>query len=162
MAVLRISIILAMGLENSILPCSEIIQRLMIGSEGTLGFVSQATYNTVPEWPHKASAFILFPHIKGACSAAAALRETSVDAVELFDYASLKWVPMNPLVCLSSHSCVYHLPIRVFVICPSMCLPPARACVYPPAGHPSARPHHSPAILECALHACCATVCLSD
>ncbi len=31
----------------------EIIKRLMIGSEGTLGFVSQATYNTVPEWPHK-------------------------------------------------------------------------------------------------------------
>jgi hypothetical protein len=32
----------------------EIIKRLLIGSEGTLGFVSQATYNTVPEWPHKA------------------------------------------------------------------------------------------------------------
>ena len=31
----------------------EIIKRLLIGSEGTLGFVSQATYNTVPEWPHK-------------------------------------------------------------------------------------------------------------
>jgi FAD/FMN-containing dehydrogenase len=26
----------------------------MIGSEGTLGFVSRATYNTVPEWAHKA------------------------------------------------------------------------------------------------------------
>ena len=25
----------------------------MIGSEGTLGFVSRATYNTVPEWPNK-------------------------------------------------------------------------------------------------------------
>lgn len=31
----------------------EILKHLMIGSEGTLGFVSQATYNTVPEWPHK-------------------------------------------------------------------------------------------------------------
>ena len=31
----------------------EIIKRLMVGSEGTLGFVSQATYNTVPEWPDK-------------------------------------------------------------------------------------------------------------
>ena len=31
----------------------EIIKRLMIGSEGTLGFVSRATYNTVPEWKHK-------------------------------------------------------------------------------------------------------------
>ena len=32
----------------------EIIKRLMIGSEGTLGFVSQATYNTVIDHPHKA------------------------------------------------------------------------------------------------------------
>ena len=36
----------------------EIIKRLLIGSEGTLGFVSQGTYNTVPEWPHKARAFV--------------------------------------------------------------------------------------------------------
>lgn len=33
----------------------EIIKRLMIGSEGTFGFVSQATYNCVPEWPNKVS-----------------------------------------------------------------------------------------------------------
>jgi D-lactate dehydrogenase len=31
----------------------EIVKRLVIGSEGTLAFVSRATYNTVPEWPHK-------------------------------------------------------------------------------------------------------------
>ncbi len=31
----------------------EIIKHLMIGSEGTLGFVSRATYNTVPDWPYK-------------------------------------------------------------------------------------------------------------
>lgn len=31
----------------------EIIKRLMIGSEGTFGFVSEATYNCVPEWPNK-------------------------------------------------------------------------------------------------------------
>jgi hypothetical protein len=48
----------------------EIIKRLMIGSEGTLGFVSQATYNTVPEWPHKASAFIVFPDVMSACQGA--------------------------------------------------------------------------------------------
>ena len=34
----------------------EVIKHLMIGSEGTLGFVSRATYNTVPEWPNKARA----------------------------------------------------------------------------------------------------------
>lgn len=69
----------------------EIIKRLMIGSEGTLAFVSEATYNTVPEWPNKASAFVVFPDIMSACKAAAVLRsETAVDAVELFDRASLR------------------------------------------------------------------------
>ena len=53
----------------------EIIKRLMIGSEGTLGFVSQATYNTVIDHPHKASAFIVFKDVKEACRAAAVLRE---------------------------------------------------------------------------------------
>lgn len=68
----------------------EIIKRLMVGSEGTLAFVSTATYNTVPEWPHKASAWVMFPTIEAACAAAAVLRrETSVDAVELFDRPSL-------------------------------------------------------------------------
>ena len=63
----------------------EIIKRLMIGSEGTLGFVSQATYNTVIDHPHKASAFIVFKDVREACRAAAVLRrETDVDAVELF------------------------------------------------------------------------------
>uniref|UniRef100_A0A7S0X8B5 D-lactate dehydrogenase (cytochrome) n=1 Tax=Mantoniella antarctica TaxID=81844 RepID=A0A7S0X8B5_9CHLO len=68
----------------------EIIKRLMIGSEGTLGFVSQATYNTVVDHPFKASAFIVFKDVREACRAAAVLRrETKVDAVELFDRASL-------------------------------------------------------------------------
>eukprot|EP01025_Chloroclados_australasicus_P065931 TRINITY_DN900_c0_g2_i1.p1 TRINITY_DN900_c0_g2~~TRINITY_DN900_c0_g2_i1.p1 ORF type:complete len:1084 (-),score=148.29 TRINITY_DN900_c0_g2_i1:617-3868(-) len=69
----------------------EIIKRLMIGSEGTFGFVSRVTYNTVPEWPNKASAFVLFPNVRDACEGAAVLRrETSVDAVEMFDGASLR------------------------------------------------------------------------
>ena len=45
----------------------EIIKHLIIGSEGTLGFVSQATYNTVPEWPAKASAFVVFPDVRASC-----------------------------------------------------------------------------------------------
>lgn len=64
----------------------EIIKRLLIGSEGTLGFVSRVTYNTVPEWANKASAFMVFPDVRSACAGASVLRdETTVDAVELFD-----------------------------------------------------------------------------
>ncbi|KAK9843234.1 hypothetical protein WJX74_009043 [Apatococcus lobatus] len=74
----------------------EIIKRLMIGSEGTFGFVSRATYHTVPEWPHKASTFVMFPHMKQACEAARILRDdTAVDAVEVFDRASIKEIEVN-------------------------------------------------------------------
>ncbi|KXZ46746.1 hypothetical protein GPECTOR_41g711 [Gonium pectorale] len=74
----------------------EIIKHIIIGSEGTLGFVSRATYNTVPEWPDKASAFIVFPDVRAACKGASVLRnETSVDAVELFDRASLRECESN-------------------------------------------------------------------
>ncbi len=45
----------------------EIIKHLLIGSEGTLGFVSRVTINTVPEWPHKASSFLVFPDVNSAC-----------------------------------------------------------------------------------------------
>jgi len=69
----------------------EIIKRLMIGSEGTLGFISQATINTVPEYDNKASAFVVFPTVKDGAGAASVLRKTTmVDAVELFDTASLR------------------------------------------------------------------------
>ena len=69
----------------------EILKRIMIGSEGTLGFVSRVTYNTVVEHPHKASAFLIFPDITDACNATSVLRsKTAVDAVEIFDRRSLK------------------------------------------------------------------------
>ena len=70
----------------------DIIQHLMIGSEGTLGFIAEVTYMTVPEHPHKASALMLFPDIATACSAVAVLKVSPVDAVELMDRASLRSV----------------------------------------------------------------------
>ncbi len=74
----------------------EIIQHLMIGSEGTLGFISSITYRTVPEWPHKATALMLFPDMRIACEAVALLKETRVDAVEIMDRASLRSVQGKP------------------------------------------------------------------
>jgi len=69
----------------------KILKKLMIGSEGTLAFVSKVTFNTVPEYPDKASCFVLFPDIEMACEAAFRLREQGVaSAVELFDRASLR------------------------------------------------------------------------
>jgi len=70
----------------------DIISHLMIGSEGTLGFISEITYNTVVEHPNKASALILFPGIREACVATAILKDQPVEAVELMDRAALRSV----------------------------------------------------------------------
>ncbi|MCG8427827.1 MAG: FAD-binding oxidoreductase, partial [Chromatiales bacterium] len=74
----------------------EILQHLMIGSEGTLGFISEITYRTVPDHPHKATALILFPDIETACKAVAALKSSPVAAVELMDRAALRSVENKP------------------------------------------------------------------
>ena len=73
----------------------DIIVHLMIGSEGTLGFISEIVYNTVVEHPHKASALMIFPHIENACTAAAILAQEPVSAAELMDRASLRSVENN-------------------------------------------------------------------
>jgi len=70
----------------------DILAHLMIGSEGTLGFISEITYLTVEEHAHKASALILFDHLETACSAVTLLKRTPVAAVELLDRASLRSV----------------------------------------------------------------------
>ncbi len=70
----------------------DIIAHLMIGSEGTLGFISEITYDTVVEHPYKASALIIFPGIKEACTATAILKNQPVEAVELMDRAALRSV----------------------------------------------------------------------
>ena len=74
----------------------EILQHLMIGSEGTLGFISEISYRTVPDHPYKATSLILFPDIESACRAVAALKQAPVTAVELMDRAALHSVENKP------------------------------------------------------------------
>ncbi len=74
----------------------EILQHLMIGSEGTLAFIAEVTYHTVPEHRHKASAMIYFPDIKTACEAVIVLKKQNVSAVELIDRAALRSVEHKP------------------------------------------------------------------
>ncbi|ASP39951.1 4Fe-4S ferredoxin [Bacterioplanes sanyensis] len=74
----------------------DIIQHLLVGSEGTLGFVSEVTYNTVTEHAHKASALLLFADIEQTSRAVTALSEAPVAAVELMDRAGLRCVEDNP------------------------------------------------------------------
>lgn len=74
----------------------DILKHLMIGSEGTLGFISEITYNTVPEYRHKAAALLYFKDIRDACEATMALKSEPVSAVELLDRAALRAVESQP------------------------------------------------------------------
>jgi len=67
----------------------DILAHLMIGSEGTLGFISSITYNTVIEHKYRASSIVFFPDMKTTCSAVSALADANVSAVELMDRRSL-------------------------------------------------------------------------
>ncbi|KMJ52991.1 4Fe-4S ferredoxin [Vogesella sp. EB] len=72
----------------------EMLTHLLVGSEGTLAFVSEVTYHSVVEHPHKASALVFYDSIKAACDAIAILAQHKdvVSSAELLDRASLKSV----------------------------------------------------------------------
>jgi D-lactate dehydrogenase len=70
----------------------DILTHLMVGSEGTLGFISAVTYHTVPDYPHKASALLVFPDVHSCCLAVTVLKSQPVSAVELLDRRSLRSV----------------------------------------------------------------------
>lgn len=75
----------------------DIIEHLMIGSEGTLGFIAEITYRTVEELPFKASAMIIFPDIEKACNAVSLLKlEPAVSTAELIDRAGLRSIENEP------------------------------------------------------------------
>jgi len=81
----------------------DIIAHLMVGSEGTLAFLSEVTMRTEYDYPYKASAMLYFKSIKEACRAIQSLSpltpspvegggnggEAIVKAAELLDYKSL-------------------------------------------------------------------------
>lgn len=75
----------------------DIIWHLMIGSEGTLGFVSEVTFETVNDNPYKATSLIYLPSIYDACKAIIPLRGClEVSAAELMDRNALRSVENEP------------------------------------------------------------------
>ena len=69
----------------------EILKHILVGSEGTLAFLSELTMRTVPEHPFRASAFMMFETTRDACEATKVMKKLDlVNAAELFDRASLR------------------------------------------------------------------------
>ena len=67
----------------------EILAHLLVGSEGTLAFLSEVTMKTLPIAPYKASAMIYFPDIVTAAKAVVAMKANQISAAELLDKRSL-------------------------------------------------------------------------
>ncbi|MCU7553223.1 FAD-binding oxidoreductase [Alteromonas sp. ASW11-19] len=67
----------------------DMLTHLMIGSEGTLGFIADITYRTLPVPTARQSGLFLFPSARHACECIPALAALNVDAVELMDTRAL-------------------------------------------------------------------------
>ena len=70
----------------------DIITHLLVGSEGTLAFLSEFTMKTGKDYPFKASAMLYFNDIKEACRAVVAMKKGPVMGAELLDKKSLESV----------------------------------------------------------------------
>lgn len=70
----------------------DIIAHSMVGSEGTLAFLSEITVNTSHLYPCSASAMLYFSDLKEACKAVVAMKKGPVFGAELLDKKSLSAV----------------------------------------------------------------------
>lgn len=76
---------------------AEILAHLLIGSEGTLGFIAEAELKTLPEAAHKLTGLLFFENVSVACAAVDTLISTAPAAIELMDNASLAALPQERL-----------------------------------------------------------------
>ncbi|MEU6341001.1 FAD-binding and (Fe-S)-binding domain-containing protein [Streptomyces sp. NPDC046977] len=75
---------------------ADILAHLMIGSEGTLGFVGEAVFRTVPLLPHAATGLLVLPGLAEATDALPALLAAGARTAELLDAASLRVAQQSP------------------------------------------------------------------
>ncbi len=76
----------------------EILAHLLVGSEGTLGFISRAVFRTVPLPQFATTGLLVFPSLADAVTTLAPLIECGAAAVELMDAASLRVAQLDPSV----------------------------------------------------------------
>src|SRR6185503_3017437 len=61
----------------------DILTHIMIGSEGTLGFIAEAVLHTLPDYPRRYTGQLYFKNIQDAASAIAPLKGSGVRAAEI-------------------------------------------------------------------------------
>ena len=68
----------------------DVLAHLLIGSEGTLGFVAEARFRTVELKPLAATGLLVFSHLRDATSSLPELVATGLATIELMDSQSLR------------------------------------------------------------------------
>ncbi len=74
----------------------KILEHLVIGSEGTLAFVAEATFNTVPAYSHLATGLLIFESLADATGSLPELVKAGFAAIELMDATSLRVAQRDP------------------------------------------------------------------
>ncbi|HEY4605181.1 MAG TPA: FAD-binding oxidoreductase, partial [Blastococcus sp.] len=74
----------------------DVLAHLVIGSEGTLAFIAEATIRTVPAHPHAATALLIFPDLAAATGSLPALVDSGLATIELLDATSLRVAQRDP------------------------------------------------------------------
>ncbi|WP_436789980.1 FAD-binding and (Fe-S)-binding domain-containing protein [Yinghuangia sp. YIM S10712] len=75
---------------------ADILTHLVVGSEGTLAFVAEATFRTIPAHPHAATGLLLFPDLATATGALPDLVAAGFATIELLDATSLRVAQRDP------------------------------------------------------------------
>ncbi len=70
----------------------DILAHLLVGSEGTLAFISQVILNTVPLDPERSSSLLLFDSLESMANAVPLIDRTGPSAVEFLDDTSMEAV----------------------------------------------------------------------
>jgi len=74
----------------------KILEHLIVGSEGTLAFVAEATFNTVPAYSHLATGLLIFESLADATGSLPELVKAGFAAIELMDATSLRVAQRDP------------------------------------------------------------------
>lgn len=74
----------------------DILAHLLIGGEGTLGFIASAVLHTIPDQPFKATGLLCFASSREACEAITALKASGAAALEFMDNAALRAIEHLP------------------------------------------------------------------
>ena len=67
----------------------DILAHLIVGSEGTLAFIAEVTFNTVPLLKECATGLLVFENLADATTSLPALKATKAAVIELLDISSL-------------------------------------------------------------------------